>query len=63
MTKNKQPNLTASVKMLNIGVINKYTINLIRNRGGVFSISLLPIISLKYLFISPLLPNIFLYKL
>ena len=33
MTKNKQPNLIASLKMLNIGVINKYTINLTRNRG------------------------------
>ena len=28
MAKIKQPNLIASVKMLNIGVINKYTINL-----------------------------------
>ena len=27
MAKNKQLNLIASVKMLNIGVINKYTIN------------------------------------
>ena len=27
MVKNKQSNLIASVKMLNIGVINKYTIN------------------------------------
>ena len=34
MVKNKQSNLIASVKMLNIGVINKYTINLIRNKGG-----------------------------
>ena len=28
MVRNKQSNLIASVKMLNIGVINKYTINL-----------------------------------
>ena len=28
MAKNKQSNLMASVKILNIGVINKYTINL-----------------------------------
>ena len=34
MTKNKQSNLIARVKMLNIGVINKYIINLSRNRGG-----------------------------
>ena len=27
MVKNKQSNLIASVKMLNIGVINKYTMN------------------------------------
>ena len=33
MAKNKQLNLIANVKMLNIGVINKYTINLIRKRG------------------------------
>ena len=34
MAKNKQSNLIVSVKMLNIGVINKYTINLIGNKGG-----------------------------
>ena len=34
MAKSKQSNLIATVKMLNIGVINKYTINLIRNKGG-----------------------------
>ena len=34
MAKNKQSNMIASVKMLNIGIINKYTINLIRNKGG-----------------------------
>ena len=34
MVKNKQSNLIASVKMLNIGVINKYTINYIIGRGG-----------------------------
>ena len=28
MAKNKQSNLIASVKMLNVDVINKYTINL-----------------------------------
>ena len=28
MAENKQSNLIASVKMLNIGVINKYTIDL-----------------------------------
>ena len=33
MAKNKQSNLIASVKMLNIGVINKYTINIVKNRG------------------------------
>ena len=35
MAKNKQSNLIARVKMQNIGVINKYTINLeIRGGGG-----------------------------
>ena len=34
MAKNKQSNMIASVKMLNIGIINKYTINLIWNKGG-----------------------------
>ena len=34
MAKNKQSNLIASVKMLNKGVINKFTMNLDRNRGG-----------------------------
>ena len=34
MAKNKQLNSIASVKMLNIDVINKYTLNLIRNKGG-----------------------------
>ena len=60
MAKNKQSNLIANFKMLNIGVINKETINL--GKGGVFRISELPIIRLKSLFISPL-PIIFLYKL
>ena len=34
MAKNKQSNLIASVKMLNIGVINKYIINLGIGGGG-----------------------------
>ena len=34
MAKTKQSNWIASVKMLNISVMNKYTINLIRNKGG-----------------------------
>ena len=34
MVKNKQSNLIASVKMLNKGVINKYTINLGIGGGG-----------------------------
>ena len=34
MARNKPSNLIASVKMLNIDVINKYTINLIWNKGG-----------------------------
>ena len=63
MAKNKQSNLIASVKMLNIGVIKKYTINL--KIGGLSSISSsIPIILLKSLFISPLPPSvILLYKL
>ena len=52
--KNKQSNLIASVKMLNIGVFNKYTINYgTGGGGGLFSISYLQAISLKSLFISP----------
>ena len=38
MVKNTQSNLIASVKMLNIGVINQYTINLEIGGGGLFSI-------------------------
>ena len=34
MAKNKQSNLIHSVKMLNIGVINKCAINLIRHKEG-----------------------------
>ena len=34
MAKNKQSNLIAIVKMLNIGVINKYTVNLEIGGGG-----------------------------
>ena len=37
MAKNKQSNLIASVKMLNIDVINKYTINL-EIGGGSYSV-------------------------
>ena len=37
MAKNKQSNLIGSVKMLNISVINNYTINL--EMGGLFSIN------------------------
>ena len=41
MVKNKQSNLIANVKMLNTGVINKYTINygIEGGGGGLFSIS------------------------
>ena len=38
MVRNKQSNLIASVKTLNIGVINKYTINYGIGVGGLFSI-------------------------
>ena len=36
MIKNKQSNLIANVKMLNIGIINKYTVNL--GIGGGYSV-------------------------
>ena len=63
MVKNKQSNLIASVKMLNIGLINKHIINLGIGGWGLLSISLLPITCLKIFFVSPLtLPFIFLYK-
>ena len=38
MAFNKQSNLIASVKMLNIGFINKNTINLDIERGRVYSV-------------------------
>ena len=38
MVKNKQSNLIASVKMLNIGVINKYAIYLGIGGGGGYSV-------------------------
>ena len=51
MVKNTQSNLMASAKMLNIGVINKHTINLEIGERAI-QYCLLPI-SLKFLFISP----------
>ena len=39
MAKNKQSNFIVSVKMLNIGVINKYTINYGIGGWGLFSVS------------------------
>ena len=63
MAKTKQSNLIASVKMLNIGVINKDTINLgIGGGGGFIQYLLITNIPLKFLFINPL-PSIFLCKL
>ena len=61
MPKNKQSNLIANVKMLSISFINKYIINSeIRGKeGGLFSISKLPITSLKYLSVSP--PQLFFF--
>ena len=61
MVRNKQSNLIASVKMLNIGVINKYTINYGMG-GGAIQYLLITNTALKSLFISPP-PIIFLYKL
>ena len=55
MPKNKHSNLIASVKTPNLGFINKYIINSeIKGKGGggLFSVSQLPITSLKYLSIS-----------
>ena len=62
MYKNKQPELIASVKSLNMRFINKDIINSGIGRGGLFRISLLPITYLKYLSISPP-PIILLYKI
>ena len=54
MAKNKQSNLIANLKMLNIGVINKDTINLGKGgEGDIQNYSELPIIRLKSLFICP----------
>ena len=65
MPKTKQSDFIASVKTPNIGYINKYIINSEIRRGGggggLFSISYLPITSIKYLSISP--PNYFFYKI
>ena len=52
MPKNKQSNLIACVKTPNIGFIFKYIINSETKRGGLFSVSKLPITSLKYLSLS-----------
>ena len=51
MPKNNYSDLIASVKSLNIGFINKYIINS-GIGGGTIQYWLLPITSLKYLFIS-----------
>ena len=62
MVKNKQSNLIASVKMLNIGVINKYTIN--KGIGGGYSVLVNYQSFLSNLFsLAPPPPIIFLYKL
>ena len=61
MVRNKQSNLIASVKMLNKGVINKYTINQGIGKGG-YSVLVNYQSFLSNLFsLAP--PNIFLYKL
>ena len=52
MAKNKQSNLIASVKMLNIGFINKYIISS-GIGGGLFIIRKLPITSLRNFSILP----------
>ena len=58
MAKNKQSSLIAIVKILNIGLISKYIINLAIGDGrrGLLSIIKLPITSLKYF---PLHPQLF----
>ena len=63
MAKDKQSNLIANVKMLNLGVINKYTINL-GIRGGYKQYSVLVNYQsfLSNIF-SLALPILFLYKL
>ena len=53
MAKNKQSNLIASVKMLNIGFINKHIINLGIGGGGLLSISQLLITCLKIFSFGP----------
>ena len=63
MAKNKQSNLIASVKMLNIDFINKHITNL-GIRGGGYSVlvnyqSLVP----EFFFYEPSFPIIFLYKI
>ena len=63
MVKNKQSNLIASVKMLNIGVITKYTINQRIGQGGGYSALLNYQPFLSNLFSLAPSPIIFLYKL
>ena len=68
MVKNKQSNLIASVKMQNIGVINKYTIRNGGGGGGGGGYSVLVnyqsfLSNLFSLAPSPPRPIIFLYKL
>ena len=66
MAKTKQSNLIASVKMLNLGVINKNTINLGIGVGGGGGYSVLvnyqSFLSNFFSLINPL-PSIFLCKL
>ena len=61
MAKNKQSNSIASVKMLNIGVINKHTINF--EIGGSRSVLVNYQSFFANLFLIDLPPIIFLYKL
>ena len=62
MVKNKQLNLIASVKMLNIDVINKYTTNYIIGGGG-YSVLVNYQSFLSNLFSLAPPPIIFAYKL
>ena len=63
MAKNKQSNLVASVKMLNIGVINKYTTNLeIEGEGYPVLVNYQSFLS-NLFSLAPLPPIIFLCKL
>ena len=62
MAKNNELNLIASVKLLRVGFSKKCIIN--SEKGGGYSVLVFLLSTfIKHLFISPIFPIIFLYKI